>query len=103
MAMIELWSWPVAARHAARPMRVSPPSTENRSITALVSLTKPDRLSAEIATLPRNDCWLNRMLLRRTLPVLAFWMLIAQRASVAITIVLLRTWLSRAGCAASIW
>jgi len=49
VAMIECVSWPVALRHAARLIRVSPPSVEKRSMTTLVSLTKPGRLSAEIA------------------------------------------------------
>ena len=48
----------VALRHVARVTRVSPPSAEKRSMTTLVSLTKPGKLSAEIAMLPRNECWL---------------------------------------------
>jgi hypothetical protein len=58
VAMIECVSCPVALRQAARVTRVSPPSVEKRSMITLVSLTKPGRLSAEIAMLPRNDCWL---------------------------------------------
>src|SRR5688572_20557283 len=79
-----------------------PPSVVNRSITTLLLLTKPGRLSSEIEMLPRKGCWLSRMLFAAKFPVLPSPMLSAQRPSLAMMIVLLITMLLVAPAAASI-
>jgi len=99
----ECRSWPVVCRQPLRLSTLSPPSSVNRAVTALESLTKPDRLSDDTEMAPRKVCSVSRMLSTTWLPVLPSWMLMAQRASAACTIVLCATTLLREGAPPSIW
>jgi hypothetical protein len=80
--------------------KLSPSSVEKRFVTALWSLTKPERLSGKMLMAPlKPSC--RRTLLETVLPVLRFLTLTAHRPSEAILIVLFTTTLFLAPSAAS--